>query len=59
MPKAITTSVSLIDYGLDNNSGPNDININYHSGHLGDFREIINKKWLFIKKAKNGRIENP
>ena len=44
MHKAITTSVSLIDYRLDNNSGPNDINIDFHSERFGDFREIINKK---------------
>ena len=44
MPKAITTSMSLIDYRLDNNSGPNDINIDFHLECLGDFREIINKK---------------
>ena len=50
MPKAITTSVSLIDYRLDNNSGPYNINIDFHSERLGNFCEIINKKWLFTKK---------
>ena len=31
---------------------PNDINIDFHLEHLGDFGEIINKKLLFTKKKR-------